>query len=254
MGKVLTKKTKKSSAEDMQLPTWRKLYFKPANIILSIVILLFAIFFIRIAAWEHGYIKRMTGSERQEPINNSANIEGDDEVDRTEPTEKEIAEYIVAADRPRYFSVPRLGINNARIIEVGLKNNGEMATPYSIYDIGWYDQSVLPGEKGVSIMDGHGGAIGVGILGNLSGRNYQDPSIKVGDLIRVEMGDGRVFEYHVSDVAVKANGDEANNYMTTAFQSPKRGTASLSIITCTGTYWLSSRTYSHRLFVRATLD
>lgn len=253
MGNKAIKKPKRTTSE-MKLPAWRKLYFKPVNIVITVIVLLFAIFFIRIAVWEHGYIKRMTGSERQEPINNSANIEGDDEVDRTEPTEKEIAEYIVAADRPRYFSVPRLGINNARIIEVGLKSSGEMATPRSIYDLGWYNQSVLPGEKGVSILDGHGGAIGVGILGNLSGRDYQDPSIKVGDLIRVEMGDGRVFDYHVADVAVKANGDEANAYMTTAFQSPKRGSASLTIITCTGTYWLSSKTYSHRLFVRAVLD
>lgn len=252
-----TKSAIKVKDNTMKLPFWRRLYFKPSTIVLSVIVLIFALFFLRVALWEHNYIDRMTGAVRETPIDNNADLHIEDtgeEADRTEVTETEIREYIVAADKPRYFSIPTLGIHKSRIIEVGLLANSEMATPRSIYDIGWYTGSVLPGTAGVSVMDGHGGAIGVGILGNLSGRNYQDPSIKPGQQITIEMGDGRIFNYTVSDVAVRANGQEANDYMETAFSAPDPSKGSLTVITCTGTYLLSSRTYSHRLFVRAVLN
>jgi len=187
----------------------------------------------------------MEGSERATSSLN-ANVEGDGEVDKTEPSSTEVSEYTVAADRPRYLNIPSIGLSQARIVEVGTKTNGELATPYNIYDIGWYNEGALPGSNGVVVMDAHGGAPGIGAFGSL-------PQIKVGDKINVEMGDGREFIYTVVDTATKALGEEANNYMTTAFESPETGKGSLTLITCTGVYWTSSRTYSHRFFARAVL-
>lgn len=229
----------------MKLPTVRKLHFKPSHIILTIIAVLLAGFFIRVAIWEHNYIQRMEGSERATaPM---VSVDEGEEVEDTPPTSTEVAEYIVAADKPRYFSIPSLGINNARIVEIGLKSNGELSTPYNIYDVGWYNASALPGSNKVAVMDGHSGSNGIGVFGKL-------PRIEIGAIITVEMGDGVLYTYRVVDTATKKIGDEANQYMAEVFSTPQIGKGSLSLITCTGDYLLTQTTFSHRFFVRAILE
>lgn len=247
MGKITTSSANKNATlpDKMKLPTWRKIHFKPSHIVGAVVLLLAIIFFARVAIWEHNYLSRMEGSERATSSLN-AGIEGEDEVDKNEPSATEVSEYTVAADRPRYLNIPSIGLSQARVVEIGIKANGELATPYNIYDIGWYNEGGLPGSKDVVVMDAHGGAPGIGAFGNL-------PQVKAGDEIRIEMGDGREFTYTVVDTATKALGEEANNYMVTAFESPEDDKGSLTLITCTGVYWTSSQTYSHRFFARAVL-
>lgn len=246
MGKITTKKLSKShkTNSSLRLPAMRKLYFRPSQIILTILGLVLAIFFLRVAIWEHNYLKRMEGSERATA---EAYDDGGEEVETDQPTTTAVATYTVAADKPRYLTIPSLnGIDHARIVEIGTKNNGALATPYNIYDVGWYTGSSLPGATGTAIIDGHGGRPGVGVFGNLT-------LIKLGAVIEVEMGDGRLYTYKVVDTATKALGEEADAYMLEAFHSPEKGKSSLTLITCTGDYWLKQRTYSHRFFVRAVL-
>lgn len=229
----------------MKLPTVRKLHFKPSHIILTILALLLAGFFIRVAIWEHSYLEHMEGSERATaPM---VSVDEGEEVDDKVPTTTEVAEYTVAADKPRYFSIPSLNIKNAQIVEIGLKSNGELSTPYNIYDVGWYNASALPGTDKVSVMDGHSGTNELGVFGKL-------PRIEVGAEILVEMGDGRLYTYRVAETAVKKLGSEANDYMTTVFSSVEPGKGTLSLITCTGDYLLTQRTFSHRFFLRAILE
>ena len=175
----------------------RKIHIKPSYIILGVILTLLAAFCIRVAVWEHNYFARMEGSER---ASSGAYIDGQD-VDEEKPDSTAIAEYEVAPDKPRYLTIRSLGIINARIVEVGLKENQELATPVNIYDIGWYTGSDLPGT-GVSVMDAHGGNAGQGIFRTL-------PNIQTGAEIAVEMGDGRLYTYVVTDTATKALGDES---------------------------------------------
>lgn len=235
---------KELSNQGMKLPTLRRIHIKTSYVIGAVIVVLLTAFCLRVAIWEHFYIERMEGTER--PSTTMPIEGGEDEVDREEPTATEISKYVVAPDKPRYFSIPDINIINARVVEVGRKTDGSVDTPYNIYDTGWYTASALPGEAGVSIIDGHGGAPGIGVFGNL-------PKVGPGTEINIVMGDGRAFSYRVVDTAIKALGEEANEYMQTAFSSPERGKASLTLITCTGDYWLSSRTYSHRFFARAIL-
>ncbi len=247
-GKTSRKKSAKiaSQPEPMKLPLFRRIYVKVGYVLGALIVTTLVVFFGRVAIWEHDYIDRMEGSER-DTTDDSLPIDTEEETDNTEPTEVEIQEYHVAADRPRYLSIPTIGVYNSRVVEVGVKANGEMATPYNIYDSGWYVNSALPGDNGVSLINGHGGAPGVGIFGNL-------PQVKPGTEIKIEMGDGRIFTYRVVDTATPALGDEANQYMSDfAFTSPEPGVPSLTLVTCTGDYWLSGRTYSHRFFTRAVL-
>lgn len=228
----------------MKLPVVRKLHFSPLGIASTILIIILAIFFGRVAIWEHNYIKAKEGSERAV----AAVYEGEN-VEETPPTSTDLANYTVAPDKPRYLSIPSLGISNSRVVEIAKKDNGTLDTPANIHDVGWYVDSALPGSQdGTAIIDAHGGALGDGIFKSL-------PNVQTGAVIHIEMGDGRRFTYHVVDTASKSiRGTEANDYMSTASTSPEKGRGSLTLITCTGDWWLSSQTYSHRLFVRAVLE
>lgn len=253
MGKINLHQLTTSNSKSMRLPKARRLHFTPGQIALAVIVLILAIFFTRVAVWEHAYIERMEGSKRDVTQSVLSPSSDDENVDRTEPAPAEVSEYHVAAGKPRYFSIPSVGINNARIVEIGLKSTGELATPNNIYNVGWYNASAMPGTNGVAVIDGHGGAPGIGVFGNLT-------LAKVGATITIELepttegGTGKVYTYRIVDTATKPLGDEANQYMATAFESPEPGRGSLTLITCTGDYWLSSRTYSHRFFIRAVLE
>ncbi len=231
----------------MELPVIRKKYISPLTIVGVLMLVLLVAFFGRIALWENHYYSSKEGSERDVPETTAEAVANQEIYDETEPTEVEVAEYIVAPDKPRYFSIPSLGIYNSRIKEIGVNANGEMGTPYNIYDTGWYVDSVLPGANGTSIINAHGGNLGNGIFRNL-------PNIQPGAEIKIEMGDGRIYTYRVVDKTTKELGADADGYMSEAFVSPVSGQPSLTLITCTGDWWLNSQTYSQRLFVRATLE
>lgn len=251
---TITKKTKDFSdkkprdkkVRNMKLPTIRKIHVHPAYCVLGAIAVLLAVFFVRVAVWEHNYLAAMEGSERDVVSNGTDGTE--QEADTTEPTETEVREYTVAPERPRYLSIPSLGIINSRVVAVGLMANGEIGTPYNVYDVGWYNGSSLPGSNGTAFIDAHGGSIGYSVFKIL-------PNIKIGDTITIEMGDGRKFNYVVAETQEVAIGNEANSYMSHyAFSSPEPGVGSLTLITCTGDWWQTSRTYSHRFFVRAVLQ
>lgn len=252
VNKTSSEKTKKAPRK-MKLPVFRKLHIRPGYLALGGIVTILAIFFIRVALWENNYLTAMEGSERD--VTTSANdisvneSNESSDVDSTEPTEQELIEYVVAPDKPRYFTIPYLGIYNKRIVEIGLKGQGEMATPYNIYDIGWYtgSGSVLPGENGVSVMNAHGGDLGYGIFRSL-------PKLPVGETVKIEMGDGRVFTYRVVESVRKALGEEANQYMTNAFTPVSGASNTLTLITCTGDWLDREQTYSQRLFVKAVLQ
>lgn len=236
----------KTVPKKMQLSFFRKIHLRPTQIAGCIAVLLLVTFFGRVAIWEHFYLARMEGSERH----TTSEIESDNEIiEEDEWSDERKDAYEVAADKPRFLSIPSIGIYRSPIMEVGINSRGEMATPPYLYNVGWYTGSSLPGTNGVSVIDGHGGPYSNAVFENL-------PSLAVGAEIIIEMGDGRVFNYYVADVANKAIGEEANSYMTNAFRSPETGRGSLTLITCTGDWVVRDniRTYSHRLFVRALLD
>jgi len=235
--------TKEKTSRGMKLPGLRKITIKPSWIVWGIILLLALGFIIRVATWEHAYLARMEGSERD--VVSVEYYDGGEEVDETVPNTNE---YHVAPDKPRFLTIDSLGIINARIVEVSQKDNGEIDTPRNIYDVGWYngDGSALPGRTGTVVMDGHGGNMGNGVFNHL-------PSIQPGAKIIIEMGDEKTkYTYEVVDTVTK-NLNEANDYMTVAFSSPREGKDSLTIITCTGNWIWNKQTYSERLFVRAIL-
>lgn len=231
-----------SPAEDQSLVLEysRHLFGK---IILGIILFCLTFFFARTAFWELSYYSEKEGSERA-AVESVAETTPAREVDETEVTEAQRTAHTVAADEPRYLSIEKLGIRNARIISVGVNSAGELDTPYSIFDVGWYNRSSKPGTNGVLVMDAHNGGPNVeGVFKHLN-QLYAD------DLIVIERGDGAKFTYKVvenKEVPLA----EADAYMATAFSSPVPGTEALTLISCIGDWSQVQQTYLSRQFVRA---
>jgi sortase (surface protein transpeptidase) len=129
-------------------------------------------------------------------------------VDETIPTEEQVQEWRVAPDRPRYLSIPSLGITNARVREVGVQSDGKLGTPLNIFDTAWYNNSALPGSgTGALLIDGHnGGPTLAGVFKNLG-------SLSEGAIITIERGDGEIFTYSVVERSVMTVA-EADTYMS----------------------------------------
>lgn len=212
------------------------------RIIWGSVILVIGAIAARILIWEHYYFQEKEGSERAVAISSPA----EEEVDETPVTEEEVAEYTVPADRPRYLSIPTLGVYNARVITVGLTASKQLQTPANIYDVGWYTGSGKPGQGGTLLIDGHnGGPTKVGVFKRL-------PELTYGDIITIERGDGEIFNYQVVENESYLLKD-ANTQMNKMLTSPVSGKESLSLITCTGEWSQVQQTYLSRQFLRAVL-
>lgn len=224
--------------------SWRKILTWS---IFGIAVVLFLVYFIRIVVWEDAYYHEKEGSERA-TVKIAAAVEQPvvEELIEEEPTEEEVREYYVDPDRPRYLSIPKLGINNARIRPVGINEDGTLGTPRNVFDVGWYESSGLPGEGKTMLIDGHNGGPHVyGVFKRL-------PDLEIGDTISVWRGDGVKFHFAVKE-NVEIPLDQSSDYMATAMRSPEPGKESITLITCTGEWSQAQGTYLSRQFVRATL-
>jgi hypothetical protein len=174
------------------------------------------------------------------------------EVDETEVTQEKKDDYQVPNPSfPRYLSIPSLKISNARVVQIGtIKNTGQLDSPKSIYDAGWYTKSGLPGAgKGAVLIDGHnGGPTKGGIFENLG-------SLSKGSEIIIERGDGQRITYQVVDnreMSVEDINNESNPLgMKTMLNSMDPKKEGLNMITCVGDWDYSKNTFNKRVMLRA---
>jgi sortase (surface protein transpeptidase) len=158
-------------------------------------------------------------------------------------------EWIVAPEKPRYLSIAALGISQARVVELGTKGaNNQLEDPQNIHDAGWYRESALPGApfniEYAGLYDGHNTGI------NQEGIFYRLGSLKLGDEILIERGDGATFTYAVREVESPLLEEIDMSKMQKSIDPLTEG---LNIITCGGDWDPSRQTYTHRVTVRATL-
>ena len=222
----------------LKIKGWRKIVKWSVWALLAILLI---VFLVRVLVFENNYYGEKEGSERSAAIVN----EGTD-LDETEPTDDEVKEYTVAPDRPRYLTVEKLGVKNARILPMRVNTSGELDTPRNIFDVGWYEASGKPGQGGTLMIDGHNGGPHVhGVFKNL-------PDLATGDIITVERGDGAIFNYKVVENKTVPL-EDSDAYMSAAARSPEPGTESVTLITCTGEWSSKQQTYLSRQFTRAIL-
>jgi sortase (surface protein transpeptidase) len=160
------------------------------------------------------------------------------------PSSKQIATYSVPATNPKYISIPDIAIGNTPVLNLGLANNGQIATPNNIYETGWYNASSKPGQAGAMFIFGHVATYTkYGIFNNLG-------NLETGARITITRGDNKTYVYQV--VAMKIY--PYNNVDMNAVLSPVRsGVPGLNLMTCTGPVIQSLSEYSERLVVFTSL-
>lgn len=140
--------------------------------------------------------------------------------------------------KPAYIYLPSID-SNGSIQEIGINKDNEMDAPTDIKTAGWFKESVIPGEKGLSIINGHlDGKIGSGIFKDLS-------KLKTGDKFEVKLDDGTVKKFEVMKVTT-VNTDEASSIL---FSQDPTIISQLNLITCAGNFNASSLDYSKRVIV-----
>lgn len=176
-------------------------------------------------------------------------FEGRNDLENIQITDNQKEEWVVAPEKPRFLSIPSLGITDARIVEIGVKANNQLDDPANVHDVGWYTGSVLPGSgNGAMLMDGHNtGTTERGVFWALGDVQHNDSII-------VERGDGQKLIFKVVEVAQPLLDQMDNDYMAMMMTSADSEKEGLNIITCSG-YWIPERnTYSHRTTVRAVFS
>jgi LPXTG-site transpeptidase (sortase) family protein len=118
-----------------------------------------------------------------------------------------------------------------------------MGVPSNIHVAGWYTKSVLPGEKGLSVIDGHvHGTYSAGIFENL-GKLQKD------DRILITFGDNSQKTFSVVSTTTLSL-EKANELF---LKHDPKIPQELHLITCTGEYSEKLKTYNERVLVVATL-
>ena len=162
--------------------------------------------------------------------------------DETEIPVDTLGEYKVAADVPRILSVEKLNIE-ARILPMSVNPDNSMQAPLNIYDSGWYTGSVKPGESGAMVIDGHAsGPTREGLFA------YID-TLREGDTLTIERGDGKLFTYTVRKVETIALENVDMSKLLKTYNGAEQG---LNLITCAGEWLQEDKTFNKRTMVYAT--
>ena len=159
--------------------------------------------------------------------------------DETPVVTDTLSSYKVPADEPRILKIDSLGIN-ARVRPMGVNSIGAIQAPVNIYDSGWYSGSSKPGTYGAIFIDGHAsGATRQGLFAYLD-------KLQTGNIVSIEKGDGEILNYKVVHVeTVSKDGVDMNKVLHT-YGGVKEG---LNLMTCTGKWIASEKTYDNRVVV-----
>lgn len=162
------------------------------------------------------------------------------------PAEGAVAQYSVAPNSPKYLHIAKLGGYKSRVLRLGLTDEGAVAVPKSVWDVGWYDGSASPVDAaGSTLLVGHvAGPTTGGIFYNLH-------KLENNDTIDITMGDNSEKHYTVvSQEEVLASSIDINDYLV----SPHTDKLGLTLMTCSGDFDARTNTYNKRIIVRAVMQ
>lgn len=184
-----------------------------------------------------------TGEELPLPIPIASANPG---IDESDIPKSEIDNYTVPATHPRYISIPKLGISNVRVMKVGVTANNELDVPKNINDSAWYEKSATPGQGyGAVLIDGHNGGITKnGVFAKLN-------TLKTGDEITIERGDGKKFTYGVVESESMSLQEVNSTGMKKMMLSADDDKEGLSLITCDGKWVPKLQQFDRRIMLRA---
>ena len=144
----------------------------------------------------------------------------------------------IQANLPTRLNIPGINVN-AAIEHLGLTPEGAMDAPEGPDTVAWFDLGPRPGEKGSAVIAGHYGRwknSKTSVFDNLG-------KLKKGDKVYVEDADGKITAFVVKE----ARRYKADEIVPDVFN--KTDGKYLNLITCSGTWLESQKTYSDRLVI-----
>ncbi len=144
--------------------------------------------------------------------------------------------------RPERLVIPAIEVD-AAVQEVGITQSGAMATPKKAGDVGWYKFGTPPGAEGSAVIDGHVDNTFAfpGVFRNLK-------KLKVGDDVYVDTKAGERLHFVVTDVRTFPYESVPTREIFLSDDG-----ARLNLITCTGKWLITKKTYDQRLIVYTRL-
>ena len=143
---------------------------------------------------------------------------------------------------PKKIIIAKIGVDNF-VQQVGVNEKNEIAAPTNIYLAGWYNKSARPGQKGLSIIDGHlDGYTKPGMFNRLG-------ELRPGDEYEVELGSGAKKKFKVLNVETV----DADKAMAVLASQQPQIKSQLNLITCGGNFNRKNDTYDKRVVVSSAL-
>lgn len=194
------------------------------------------------------YDTYMTNKAVRATVSNSssaASISGTNPAtaDQTAVSQEDKAAYVVPDDQPRYLYIPAIGLNQARVMSVGVNSKGNIDTPSNLNDTAWYDGSAKPGQDGEVFIDGH-----TSFNRSIAAAFNDLPKLKSGDQITIEKGNGDRINYTVHSTETVA-ADKVD--MGKALNPVKGAKKGLTLMTCAGKFNYRTQTADKRFIVYA---
>lgn len=153
-------------------------------------------------------------------------------------TRPKCSEYKVTDDKPRMIRIPSLDIE-ACIQPVGRDQHQAVAVPTNIHIAGWYVDSALPGQSGVSLIDGHvSGRYEKAVFSELKNSDKNDEII-------IEYGDKSTKTFSVISVDTLSAADTAQKML----QKNNDIDSQLNLVTCSGSYDKKTQQFDKRILV-----
>jgi len=154
------------------------------------------------------------------------------------PTKKDIEEYPVPPEQPKKIVIPSIGADGL-IQQVGKTESGRVVVPNNIHFAGWFHESALPGEPGLSIIGGH-----------LSGTNQEGiffslRKLRLGERFYIELGSSEKKYFEVVEV-LQLPTEKANNEL---FNKRLDIDSQLNLITCGGGLTDDQQNFKDRVIV-----
>lgn len=175
------------------------------------------------------------------PTHTATNITNDTPPQTEPPTAEARANHKVPPQNPKHLIIPKLSINT-NVQAMGITTQGAIDAPKTAWDVGWYQNSTLPGGgSGAALIDGH-----VNDAFNTPGVFSGLPNLSEGDDVIIIRGDDSKLTYKVVDMISQPLGTIDMKKVLRSADPSKEG---LNLITCGGRYDKVTQTYSDRIVV-----
>lgn len=167
------------------------------------------------------------------PNNSPAQQVSSEKVAPAQPTVPEK----IAYGFPTRLVIPKISVN-APVNYMGLTAEGDMESPKGADDVGWYKFGSRPGNPGSAVIAGHLGLREESVFMDLN-------KLQLGDAITVIDDENRTISFTVKDIRTYGKDEKPDEVFKLS------DTPHLNLITCSGEWIESERTYTQRLVIFA---